>query len=294
MTTPDPTTKDGLTTILATARSAARDAALVALKGFRRAPAVEHKGEVDLVTAFDRASEDLLRKRLSEALPFAVVGEERGGASADVAFYVDPIDGTTNFVHGHPFWCVSIGLVILGQPVLGVVVSPALGIEWFAWIAQSGERIARRRSMAHGIVSEPTDIVEDDCKVSSVAKIGDALFATGFPTDRRTSADNNFDAFVTVKRQCRGIRRCGSAALDLSLVADGTYDGYWERKLNAWDIAGGSAILRAAGGRVTDLDGGDRFLATGGIVATNGILHEALSTVLASVPRRGSKDFSAA
>lgn len=290
--TPNPTTREGLEEILSIARSAAREAALVALAGFRRAPAVEHKGEVDLVTAFDRASEDVLRKHLREALPFAVVGEERGGASADVAFYVDPIDGTTNFVHGHPFWCVSIGLVVSGQPVLGVVVSPPLGIEWFGWIAGSGERTARRRSTGHGIVEESPGIVEAASHVSSVAVLGDALLATGFPADRRTSADNNFDAFVTVKRRCRAIRRCGSAALDLCLVADGTYDGYWERKLNAWDIAGGTAIVRAAGGRVTDLESGDRFLATGNVLATNGALHETLATVLATVPRAG--DFSAA
>ena len=128
---PDPQTSEGLQAILAVARRAAREAAQLVLEGFRRAPAVEHKGAVDLVTSFDRDSEDLLRRRLGEELPFAIVGEEHGGAPERVALYVDPVDGTTNFVHGHPFWCVSIGLVVSGQPVLGVVIAPPLGVEWY-------------------------------------------------------------------------------------------------------------------------------------------------------------------
>jgi myo-inositol-1(or 4)-monophosphatase len=233
------------------------------------------------VTKFDRESEDLLRQRLRAALPFAIVGEERGGAPADIAFYVDPIDGTTNFVHGHPFWCISIGLAIHGQPVLGVVVSPPLGIEWFGWTAASGERFARRRSAQNGIVGQPADIVEAPCAVSSVASFNDSLLATGFPADRRTSEDNNFDAFVAIKKRCQAVRRCGSAAIDLCLVADGTYDGYWERKLHAWDIAGGIAILRAAGGCATDFVGGNACLAKGQVIATNAAIHDALAAELA-------------
>ena len=287
MSTPDPTTREGLEAVLAVTRSAAREAAQLASLGFRRAPAVELKGEVDLVTRFDRESEDLLRQRLAEALPFAIVGEERGGAPNDAAFYVDPIDGTTNFVHGHPFWCVSVGLVVAGQPALGVVISPPLGIEWFGWVAASGERLALRRSVESVIAQDehaPRRIVEEPCRVSTVAAFESALLATGFPYDRRTSADNNFDAFVAIKKRCQAVRRCGSAALDLCLVSDGTYDGYWERKLKPWDIAAGIAILRAAGGRVSDFDGGDRYIETGHVIATNGAIHEVLATELARVP----------
>jgi myo-inositol-1(or 4)-monophosphatase len=290
--TPDPTTREGLEEILLVTRRAAREAAQLVLAGFRRAPAVEHKGAVDLVTRFDRDSEDLLRRRLGEALPFAIVGEEHGGKPSRVAFYVDPVDGTTNFVHGHPFWCVSIGLVIDDQPVLGVVISPPLGVEWFGWVAASGERSAVRRSSENAIASAvvggpeatpPLRVVEEPCVVSTTALLEDSLLATGFPYDRRTSRDDNFDAFVAIKRRCQAVRRCGSAALDLCLVSDGTYEGYWERKLRPWDIAAGIAIVRAAGGRVTDFEGGSSCIESGHVIATNGAIHDALTSELARV-----------
>ena len=283
---PDPSTREGLDAILRVARGAGREAARLVRGGFRSSPAVEHKGAVDLVTEFDRASEVLLRQRLGEALPFAIVGEEHGGAADGVAFYVDPIDGTTNFVHGHPFWCVSIGLVVAGDPVLGVVIAPALGLEWSGWIAASGERLAVRRSAANAIALDdgaPAGVVEGPCAVSATAALEDALLATGFPYDRRTSPDNNFDAFVSIKQRCQAVRRCGSAAIDLCLVADGTYEGYWERKLRPWDIAAGIALVRAAGGRVTDFDGGRGSVASGHVIATNGAIHDALTSALAQV-----------
>lgn len=269
---------------LAAVAPAARDAARLARSGFRRPLRVEHKGDVDLVTRFDRESERLLRERLGAALPYALVGEEEGGApsSADgTALFLDPIDGTTNFVHGHPFWCVSVGLVERGAPVLGVVVAPALGLEWHGWVSEDGERRAYRRGLG-----EAADV--EECTVSTTARFEDALLATGFPYDRRTSPDNNFDAFVAIKRKCQAVRRCGSAALDLCLVADGTYDGYWEKKLRPWDIAGGAALVRAAGGRVTDYHRGPSFLASGHVVATNGALQEALLEELAQVAARSA------
>lgn len=278
----DPTTRDGLEEILRIARSAAHEAGSLVQRGFRRAPAVEHKGAVDLVTQFDKESEALVRKRLAEALPFAIIGEEAGGTAASTAFYVDPIDGTTNFVHGHPFWCISIGLVVDNEPVLGVVVAPELGIEWLGWIAASGESRAVRRSASNALIGgEGSSVTEGPCRVSTTSALLDALLATGFPYDRRTSADNNFDAFVAIKKRCQAVRRCGSAAIDLCLVADGTYDGYWERKLRPWDIAAGIAIVRAAGGRVSDFDGGATFLTSGSVIATNGALHDTLATELA-------------
>lgn len=290
MSAPDPTSADGLAAILEVARAAAIEAATLVNRGFRHSPAVEHKASaVDLVTEYDRASERLIRGRLAAALPFAIVGEEQGGEAAEVAFHVDPVDGTTNFVHGHPFWCVSIGLAVQGQPVLGVVVSPPLGIEWSGWVASSGARLAKRRAVESttalallGGTSAPMPgrVIEEACAVSTVGKLEDALLATGFPYDRRTSSDNNFDAFVTIKRRCQAVRRCGSAAIDLCLVADGTYDGYWERKLRSWDIAAGIALVRAAGGRVTDFDRTSDSLASGHVVATNGLLHEQLTDEL--------------
>ena len=272
-----------LEAILATARSAAREASTLAHAGFRQHPAVEHKGAVDLVTQFDRDSEALLRARLGAALPFDIVGEEEGGtwSSAAPAFFIDPIDGTTNFVHGHPFWCVSVGLVVGGQPTLGVVVAPVLGLEWYGYVAEGGERKALRHAYLRG-----GETAGEPCVVSSMARFEDSLLATGFPYDRRTSSENNFDAFVAIKQRCQAVRRCGSAALDLCMVADGTYEGYWERKLRPWDIAGGIAIVRGAGGRVSEFEGGLDCIASGHVVATNGHIHEALLGELARVAPR--------
>jgi myo-inositol-1(or 4)-monophosphatase len=267
---------DELETILVTARSAAREAAALVHGGFRKHPVVEHKGAVDLVTSFDRDSETLLRDRLGAVFAFDIVGEEQGGEWSDSApaFFIDPIDGTTNFVHGHPFWCVSVGLVVAGQPVLGVVVAPSLGLEWYGYVADGDHRRAMR--FAWGLVDD-----EEPCIVSGMTCFEDSLLATGFPYDRRTSSENNFDAFVSIKQRCQAVRRCGSAALDLCLVADGTYEGYWERKLRPWDIAGGIAIVRGAGGRVTDFEAGAQSIPTGHVVATNGHIHEALLSALA-------------
>lgn len=266
---------DELERILVPARDAARQAADLALGGFRKRPLVEHKGAVDLVTSFDRDSETLLRKLLTTALPYDIVGEEQGGAwnEAVPTFFIDPIDGTTNFVHGHPFWCVSIGLVIDGQPTLGVVRAPVLGLEWFGYVAEDGARRAVRRSATE----------EESCVVSGLTRFEESLLATGFPYDRSMSSENNFDAFVAIKQRCQAVRRCGSAALDLCLVADGTYEGYWERKLRPWDIAGGIALVRAAGGHVSELDGGMGCITSGHVVATNGLIHGRLLAELDAV-----------
>jgi myo-inositol-1(or 4)-monophosphatase len=258
--------------VLRIALEAAREAAALALKGWRTRPEATHKGRIDLVTQFDHDSETLLRRLLTEATPFPVVGEEQGGRAASgpqgATWYVDPIDGTTNFVHGHPFWCVSVGLHGPDGPLLGAVVAPSLATEWTAIVGE----VATRSGKA--------------CVVSEVAQLDDALLATGFPYDRRTSPDNNFDAFVAIKKKCQAVRRCGSAALDMCLVADGTYDGYWEQKLKPWDVAAGAAIVVAAGGRVTNYEGGPADITAGHIVATNGRIHDVLVTELALAGRR--------
>jgi myo-inositol-1(or 4)-monophosphatase len=248
--------------LLRIALDAAREAAALAEKGWRTRPAAEHKSRIDLVTQFDRESEALLRERLSASTPFPVVGEEAGGERAHgedaPTWYVDPIDGTTNFVHGHPFWCVSVGLLAGDRPLLGAVVAPSLRVEWTAIVGGDALRNGK------------------PCVVSEVAKVDDALLATGFPYDRRTSPENNFEAFVAIKKKCQAVRRCGSAAIDLCLVADGTYDGYWEQKLKPWDVAAGAALVMAAGGRVSDYHGQWAHVTEGQLVATNGRIHEEL------------------
>ena len=240
----------------------ATEAAQLLHAGFRRHPAAREKGHADLVTEYDLASERLIRARLAERTPeIAIVGEEQGGAPAragGLTWYCDPLDGTTNFVHGHFFYCVSIGVAEAGQPLAGAVVAPELATHWQGF--RGGQALRN---------GEP-------CRVSATTELAHALVATGFPSDRSQAPGNNFDAFVTVKKQVRGIRRCGSAAIDLCLVADGTYDAYWERRLNAWDVMAGSALVLAAGGTLSALDGTPPDLSVGHVLASNGLVHEHL------------------
>lgn len=244
----------------AIALEVAREAGKLALSGFRTNPAVTEKRPVELVTEFDLRSEELIRELLSAQTPeISIVGEEGGGEPGEsLTWYCDPLDGTTNFVHGHPFWAVSLGLLRAGVPIAGAVVAPSLGIEW--WGASSSEAFRN---------GQP-------CRVSSTETLREALVATGFPSDRSSAPANNFDAFFRVKRGVRGVRRCGSAAIDVCLVADGTYDAYWERALSAWDLAGGTAIAVAAGARLTALDGSPADLLRGHVLVSNGRLHDTL------------------
>lgn len=242
----------------------ATEAAAQLLRGYRSRPTPTEKARRDLVTEFDLASEALIVARLSAATPaLGLVAEEGGGERRDLSWFCDPLDGTTNFVHGHPFWAVSIGLLEQGRPVAGAVVAPALGLSW------------------HGYRGGPAQRAAAICHVSETSELEQALVATGFPPDRSTAPQNNLESFARVKKVVRGVRRCGSAALDMCLVADGTYDAYWERRLNAWDLAAGAAILLAAGGTLTALDGGAPDLSIGHVIASNGRVHAALQRLLA-------------
>jgi myo-inositol-1(or 4)-monophosphatase len=245
----------------------ALDAAAVLMTGYRRGGAVERKGPVDLVTEFDRRSEALIRERVAKELPGLALVAEEGGGERGVdrpTLYADPLDGTTNFAHGHPIFSVSLGLVEEGLgPTVGVVCAPVL--RW-TYSAVVGEGASRN--------GEPL-------RVSACGALDSALLATGFPYDRRSSDENNFREFVAIERShAQGVRRLGSAALDLCLVADGTYDGYWEAKLSPWDLAAGVACVLAAGGSVTDYEGGAVNVREGRVVATNGALHAPLLAAL--------------
>jgi myo-inositol-1(or 4)-monophosphatase len=244
----------------------ASEAAQILYAGFRKKPAVREKGRADLVTEYDLASERLIRRRLAERTPeLGIVGEELGGApkvGTDLTWYCDPLDGTTNFVHGHFFFCVSLGVAEGGIPVAGAVVAPALATHW------------------RGFRGGPALRNGEPCRVSETSELGQALVATGFPSDRSQATSNNFSAFNRVKPQVRGVRRCGSAAIDLCLVADGTYDAYWERRLNAWDLMAGSALVLAAGGRLSALDGTPPDLSVGHVLASNGLIHADISSLI--------------
>jgi len=238
----------------------AEEAAEIAAAGWRQRPAAAKKAPTDLVTEYDLRTERFIRTRLGELAPeVGIMAEEEGGsAGTGPVFYCDPIDGTTNFVHGHFFWAVSIGVIDAGVPIAGAVVAPSLHTSWMGW--QGG------RALRNGA----------PCGVSPTTRLGDALVATGFPPDRSREPDNNFSSFTRVKRAVRAVRRCGSAAIDCCLVADGTYDAYWERRLHVWDVAAGAAILLAAGGRLTALDGGPANLERGHVILSNGRVHDQL------------------
>lgn len=255
----------------------AEEAAALALGGYRNRPRADKKGQHDLVTEFDRSSEELVRARLASLAPgIPVIGEEGGGTPEPgrrgLVWYVDPIDGTTNFVHGHPFWCVAVGLMEDDLPIAGAVVAPAIDVKWIGWVGESESPEEEGYALRNG----------RRCRVSSVATLDAALVATGFPANRDRAPQNNFDSFVAVERICQAARCTGSAAIDLCMVADGTYDAYWYRKLSPWDTAGAGAILLAAHGVITALDGDEPNYHVGHIVASNGLVHDELLRVLSA------------
>ncbi|MBL8749982.1 MAG: inositol monophosphatase [Planctomycetes bacterium] len=225
----------------------------------------------ELVTAADRAAEHVVVGGLLASFPdHAVLAEEgvlttqgRASKSSDWTWIVDPLDGTTNYVHGLPFFAVAIGLAHRHVPLVGVVHAPALGQTFVAWRG-GGARLLD----AGG---------ERAIAVTSTAELADALLATGFSYVRNEPGkDDNSGRLARVLPHCRDLRRLGSAELDLCYVASGVYDGYWELYLAPYDVAAGAVIVQEAGGRVTDLRGGDEWLFGGEVLATNGRLHDAL------------------
>jgi myo-inositol-1(or 4)-monophosphatase len=229
-----------------------------------------HKASrIDLVTDFDRRSETAILASLTAARPGdTIIGEEGGTVAGKTGrrWFVDPLDGTTNFSHGLPFFTVSIALEVDGQLTVGVVFAPALG--WL-FVAARGEIAALVRDGA----SQPL-------QVSSTPVVEDTLLATGFPYERRDTVDDNLERFGKMTRQTHGVRRVGSASLDLAMVAAGWLDGYWEKNLKPWDIGAGALLVSESGGRISALDGGPFLVESGEILATNGHIHDALSRAL--------------
>ena len=226
----------------------------------------------ELVTAADRSAEQIVVGGLLAAFPeHAVLAEEgvlttQGQASkaADWTWIVDPLDGTTNFVHGLPFFAVAIALAFENRPVVGVVHAPALG-ETF--VAATG--LGARRVFADGR--------EQRLAVSRTTELADTLLATGFSYNRdEAGRDDNSARLARVLPHCRDLRRLGSAELDLCYTAAGVYDGYWELYLAPYDVAAGAVLVQEAGGKVTDLLGGDDWLFGGHVLATNGLVHDEL------------------
>lgn len=262
---------------LATATTIAREAGALLLDGFGRQKRIEKKSSaLDWVTEYDKASEELIVRRLRAAFPdHDLVGEEGTDTNRGQGYrwYIDPLDGTVNYAHGFPMFCVSLGLYRGDEPVLGVILDP-LRQELFTAIAGQGAYLDRPQGRHRLHVSRETELVA-------------ALLATGFPYDVHTSPDNNLDFLGAFTRRAHGIRRAGSAALDAAYVAAGRLDGYWELKVYCWDIAAAVLIVREAGGRVTFLDGRPfRMERRFNILISNGRLHDPMQAVIDGVTAR--------
>lgn len=254
------------TVAIEVARSAGSVLEGMARSGFT----IERKNPVNLVTDADRASERAIAAHLHEAFPsHRILAEEEGlHAAGDSPFswIIDPLDGTTNYAHGYPAYCVSIALTHQGHLVLGVVFDPSRD-ELFVATRGAG---ATLNSAAIAVSTTPT--------------LNDALVVTGFAYDIRENPENNLDEFSRVALKAQGIRRTGSAALDLCYVACSRFDGYWELQTKPWDAAAGVVIVEEAGGRVTDCSGGPFSLQQQRILATNGRIHQELVDALHRPP----------
>ena len=230
-----------------------------------QASSIEKKGHNDLVSYVDKESEQMLVKRLREIFPEAgFITEENTSVEKGLVYnwIIDPLDGTTNFIHGMPCFCISIALIKEQELVIGVVHELNLDECFYAWknggAYLNGEHI----------------------HVSSVEKLSDSLLATGFPYHDYSRMESYMQIFDYCMRHTHGLRRLGSAAADLAYVACGRFEGFYEYGLNAWDVAGGALLVKEAGGRVTDFKGGVDFIFGAEIVATNREIGNELLTVI--------------
>lgn len=266
------------------ARAAVSEAGAMLLATWREAKTIRHKGAVDLVTETDHAIESAVVARLRDAFPdHHVIAEEAsstdgmGSPSGDrYVWYLDPLDGTTNFAHAYPHFAVSLALAFGPALELAIVHDP-LRAETF---------VAKR--------DQGATLNDAPIAVSAIAKLDDALLATGFPYDRRQHLDRYLGFFADMVRRGQGVRRNGSAALDLCYVACGRLDGFWEWKLQPWDTAAGTLIVREAGGSVSDFRGATFDLFGEQTLATNGRLHDAMVEVLSARLNEGSDRADAA
>jgi myo-inositol-1(or 4)-monophosphatase len=251
---------------------AARAAGALLLSELASARRIAFKGApTNLVTEMDARAEALILGRVREAFPDdAILSEEMGGADGRSGrrWIVDPLDGTTNYAHGLPLFAVSIGLEVEGRVALGVVYDPAHGE---LYVAERG---------AGAFVNDRK------LEVSRATTLNESLLATGFPYDIRETDDNNLREYAAFSVRAQGARRLGSAVLYLAWVAAGRLDGYWELRVGAWDLAAGSLLVEEAGGRVTGLDGSPLDLERPSVLASNGIIHAEMLSVLREVRRR--------
>jgi len=260
---------------LDTAVKAARIAGRFQQYRFASSMNVTLKGDKNLVTEVDQESERLIVGHLLGSFPdHNIVAEEGEYPQGDAPFrwIIDPLDGTTNYAHGFPWFCVSIGLESAGELVAGVIYSP-MHDELFTATKGSGAFLNGQR-----------------LHVSTRSPLQDTLLGTGFPYDCASDPANNFDNFIAFQKAARGIRRAGAAALDLAYVAAGRLDGFWELKLKPWDVAAGVLLVREAGGTVTTFDGTEYDVFNHRIVASNGLIHEEMTVMLTTLDQRGHNE----
>ena len=255
----------GTTGIREFAIETARRAGALLKENVGKVGRIEFKGAVDIVTEVDRKSEELIMAAIGKTFPgHGILTEESPEVKQDSPYkwIIDPLDGTTNYSHGFPFFCVSIGFEEAGEVTFGAVYDPMLDELYTAekgiGAAMNGKKIT----------------------VSAINDLGRGLLATGFPYDLRASKDNNLDFFSQFSLKAQAIRRAGSAALDLCYIASGRFDGYWEMKLRPWDVAAGALIVEEAGGRVTDFSGGPFSIYGRECLASNGLIHEDMIRIL--------------
>jgi myo-inositol-1(or 4)-monophosphatase len=244
---------------------AAKKAGQILQRRLGRVRNVDYKGAVNLVTEMDFLAEEVIVSEIRKEYPHhSFLAEEKVRQQVDSPFrwIIDPLDGTTNYAHGFPIFCVSIALEKEGEIILGVVYDPSRD-ELFVAEKGKGARLNGRR-----------------IRVSSTPKLSQSLLATGFPYDLRESPVNNFDHFRNFALRVHAVRRAGSAALDLCYVAAGRFDGFWEMKLGPWDLAAGSLIVKEAGGKVTDFQGKPLGLHGSHVLASNGKFHREMIKIL--------------
>lgn len=226
---------------------------------------IQFKGAINLVTEADRLSEEMIVERIRRTFPDHDIQTEESpmiDTGSSFRWIIDPLDGTTNFAHGYPVFCVSIALEKAGEVILGVIRNPMLQ-ETFVVKKGGGAWLNGRK-----------------ISVSQTSDISRSLLATGFPYDIRESKEDNIGYFTVMAKSAQAVRRAGSAALDLAYVAMGRFDGFWELKLAPWDMAAGCLMVKEAGGCVTDLNGGPFTLTSPHVLASNGQIHAVMQDIL--------------
>jgi myo-inositol-1(or 4)-monophosphatase len=247
---------ENMESILATAKEAAEVGGAILFKGFRqlKKDQIRMKGVGDYVTELDHRSEEAIIRRIKQTFPMHVIHAEESGISAGESRYrwfIDPLDGTTNYVHGLPVFCVSIAAAVDGEVIVGVVLDPT------------------HREMFWAMKGKGAFLNGSQIQVSQKKTLGESFLASGFPWRSRQYLNLYLDSFRELFEGSAGVRRMGSAAIDLAYTACGRFDGFWEMKLKPWDIAAGILIVREAGGSVSDFTGGQRFMDTGNLIVAN-------------------------